>query len=175
MTPSRIRYGLALVAVLFLAMAIMPAEAAAPAAAAAQAAKAATASPFAAQVAALHQARELLVNADHDYKGHRAEAVKLVTAAIHELHPHHAKGAHAKGGAGKGAAKAHAGAKQGAGKGTGNTMPQEVSDGHLKQAMSQIAAVQTQLAGAGGQGPAAAAATALGKAVQELQTALSIK
>src|SRR5262245_49808902 len=111
MIPSRVRYGLALAALTCPALALVPAEAARDQAVAANAAGNGSASPFAAQVAALHTARDLLVNADHDYKGHRAEAVKLVTAAIHALHPHHAKGAAAKGtGAKAAAAKAHGGA-----------------------------------------------------------------
>lgn len=172
MIPARVRYGLALIAVLFLAVAVIPAAAAPPAKQAAQGANGGT-SPFAAQIAALKQARELMIQADHDYKGHRAEAVKLVTAAIHELHPHHKGGGATAKGAAKGAtAKAHAGAKNGAAN-TGNSVPQAVSDANLRQAMTQISTIQTQLAGAGG--PGATAAATLGKAVQELQTALSVK
>jgi hypothetical protein len=125
------------------------------------------AQPYAAQVAALRAARLLLEQADHDYKGHRANAVKLVTAAIHALHPPKANAT----------GKAHAaksGAAQTGAKTGGNTIPQAVSDAQLKQAMGQITAVQGQLTGAQGAAPAAAV-TALQKAVQELQTALSIK
>jgi hypothetical protein len=165
MSPSPIRYAVALAALAFLAVATIPAEAAVPGQG-----KGAKASPFAQQVAALRQARELLIQADHDYKGHRAEAVKLVTAAIHALHPPKANGAH-KGTAKGAAAKAHTAAKNA----SGNSMPQATSDAHLQQAMTAIATVQTQLAGAGGQGAASSAAASLQKAVQELQTALSIK
>src|SRR6516165_2348705 len=52
-----------------------------------RAAAAAGTAPFAAQVAELRQIRALLEQADHDYQGHRAKAVKLITAAIHALRP----------------------------------------------------------------------------------------
>jgi hypothetical protein len=66
------------------------------------------------------------------------------------------------------------GAKQATPK-VGNNEPQAVSDAQLKQATTALATVQTQLAGAQGNTAAATAAAAVGKAVQELQTALSIK
>jgi hypothetical protein len=128
-------------------------------------------SPFATQIGALRGARALLEQADHDYNGHRAEAVKLVSAAIHALRPPRANGAHGRPHAHTGAANTAA-AKQAAK--TGNSVPQAASDAMLKEAMGQIAAVQAQLAGAGAAAPAGVG-TNLQKAVQELKTALSIK
>jgi hypothetical protein len=112
-----------------------------------------------------------LEDADHDYNGHRAEAVKLVSAAIHALRPPQTNGARGKAHPHSGVAKSGA-AKQTAK--TGNSLPQAASDAMLRQAMGQITAVETQLSGAGGAAPSGVV-TSLQKAVQELQTALSIK
>jgi hypothetical protein len=161
---SRLSIVVALAGLLALVAGTTPARAFPPGAKAA----AASSSPYAAQINALKAARTLLHDADHDYNGHRAEAVKLVTAAIHALAPPQTTTTHAKGNAAK------AGAGQQTAKTTGNTVSQAVSDGMLKQAMTAIATVQTQLAGAGTGAPATAAA-ALQKAVQELQVALQIK
>jgi hypothetical protein len=133
----------------------------------------ANASPYAAQIAELRSIRTVLEQADHDYQGHRAAAVKLITAAIHALRPPKATtGAHHQAHAGAGTANKgatpHAGAKS-----TGNSEPQAVSDAQLKQAMNALTVVQGQLAS--GSGNAATAAAAVQKAVQELQVALSIK
>jgi hypothetical protein len=129
-----------------------------------------TASPYATQIAAMRQARTLLETADHDYNGHRHNAVKLVSAAIHALQPPSTNTTHAKGTATKaasGTAKAQAATK-------GGNMTQAASDAQLKVAMGQIVVIQAQLSKATGTAPAAAVAE-LQKAVQELQTALSIK
>jgi hypothetical protein len=140
----------------------------------ARAAAAASASPFATQIAELRQIRTLLEQADHDYQGHRAAAVKLITTAIHTLHPPKPSTGQVRtrvAGTGTGAKQA----TPKVGNNGGNNEPQAVSDAQLKQAMTALAAVQTQLAGAPGNTAATTAAAALGKAVQELQTALSIK
>jgi hypothetical protein len=133
-----------------------------------------TASPYAAQVAALRQTRALLAQANHDYKGHRAAAVKEITAAIHALQPPRTTVAAPKRGPGKGGTPGPKtpGAKTG-GK-TGGNEPQAVSDAQLQQAITQLTTIQSQLASQTGTGPAAASA-AVQKAVQELKTALTIK
>jgi hypothetical protein len=114
-------------------------------------------SPFAAQITALQGANALLAKADHDYKGHRVKAMKQVHAAVHAL---------------KVGAKAPKSPFKGP-KGTGG-LPQDQSDALLKQAMTQITAVQTQLANV--QDPRATAAAAdLAVAVTELQTALKVR
>ena len=116
-------------------------------------------SPFAAQIKELHAAHALMAKADHDYKGHRVKAMKDVHAAVVAL-----RGTTA------------AGKKKGAGKGTknGGGLPQAESDALLKQALTAIQTVQSQLANV--QDPrAATAATDLTAAVKELQTALQIK
>src|SRR5262249_590425 len=56
--------------------------------------------PFAAQVAELRLVRQSLQGADHDYKGHRATAVKYVTQAIHALRPKTGRGGKGNKGAG---------------------------------------------------------------------------
>jgi hypothetical protein len=113
----------------------------------------ATASPFAAQVKELHDIKVLLELADHDYKGHRAEAVKQLTEAIHALHPghkHHAKGV----------------------KGGGE--PQALSDAQLKESIKTLNAVLAQLSTAGG-APATKAAVHVTNAIKQLEIALTIK
>lgn len=118
-------------------------------------------SPFAAQVAQLHAIHGLLQQAKHDYKGHRARAVKHISQAIHELHPvahknHHPQQMHARG-----AVKAVHEA-------------QPVSDGQLQKALVALVQVQSQLAGTAD--PRAARASAvLTRAIREVQTALTIK
>jgi hypothetical protein len=174
MLPTRTAklLGIGVVALLGLSLASPSARAALPGALAGRTpnANGAAAGPYAGVVAELKAIRAELQRADHDYKGHRAEAVKLITAAIHALHPPKT---------GASTAKPHvAGAKTGAAhnataKSASPSMPQAVSDGILQKAMTQLATVQSQLSS--GTGAAATAATALQKAGQELQTALSIK
>lgn len=123
------------------------------------------ASPFAEQITELRAARALLEKADHDYKGHRAKAVKEITAAIHDLQPPPPA-------TGKGKAN-HAKGQQNK-TGGGNNEPQAVSDAQLKQAMEQLAKVATQLASAQGDGPTKATG-AIKIAIAELETALKIK
>jgi hypothetical protein len=128
-----------------------------------------SANPYATQIAELRATRALLEQADHDYKGHRAAAVKLITAAIHALHP-------PKPAAAQNRARAGTGTKPGttqAAKKTGGNEPQAVSDNQLKQALASLTVIQGQLAA--GSGNAATAAAAVQKAAQELQIALSIK
>jgi hypothetical protein len=163
MRTIRVRYSFAFVTA---ALALLAADGRLNAARAA-----AAPSPYATQIAALRTARKLLESADHDYDGHRAAAVKLVSAAIHALRPPSSTGAHAKGNAAKGAARAAIANQQ---QQQAPRMTQAASDGQLKMAMGQIAAVATQLSKASGTAPGAAV-TELQKAVQELQTALSIK
>ena len=111
-------------------------------------------------VAELHAAKALLERADHDYKGHRAHAVHLITEAIHELHPHHK---HAGGGK-----SMHAGA----GKGTGQKLkePQPVSDAQLREAIGILTKAHALLGT-----HHAKAAGHIQQAIAELHTALKIK
>jgi hypothetical protein len=110
-------------------------------------------SPFAAEVGELHKVKALLEKADHDYKGHRAAAVKELTAAIHDL----AAGAHQ-----------HPHANPG----KGNKETQALSDAQLKEAVEQLRTVHKQLSAAGA--PATAAA-AVERAIKELHRALEIR
>jgi hypothetical protein len=114
-------------------------------------------SPFAAQIVALEGANALLHKATYGYQGHRAKAVKEVNAAIHALKV-----------GGKAPKDPFKGLK---GK---SKLPRAQSDALLKEALLQLAAVQTQLAGV--KDPRAATATAaLTAAAAELQTALKVK
>jgi hypothetical protein len=99
----------------------------------------------------LHAVKVLLESADHDYKGHRAAAVREIHAAIKHL------GGHERG---KGPA--------------GNNEPQALSDAQLKTAMQSLATTGTQLSTVP-HPRAAAAANALGAAVKELEIALTIR
>jgi hypothetical protein len=120
-----------------------------------------TQSPFAQQIKALHQANELMKKADHDYQGHRVKAMKEVHNAIQFLR---------EGSAAPKKKKGQPGTKPG----TGGGLPQDQSDALLKQAATQIQAVQNSLANV--QDTRAVQATAaLQRALQELQTALQIK
>jgi hypothetical protein len=121
------------------------------------------------QINNLRAVRQVLQNANHDYKGHRAKAVHQISSAIHALH------GGAKSGKGKGKATGAKVAKrvnQGAGKAVRE--PQALSDAQLRDAIAALQATQTQLAGAGGPG-AAKAVPHIGNAIKELGIALTIK
>jgi hypothetical protein len=124
------------------------AQAKAPAAAVARA-QAAALAPV---IRELRATKVLLERADHDYKGHRAAAVKDIAVALRAL------GAHR-----------HQGKKP-----AGNNEPQKLSDDQLRQAVVRLGVVQSQLANLPGPG-AAKAAVALQAAVKELETALTIR
>jgi hypothetical protein len=115
-----------------------------------------TTNPNAQAIAQLKQTRALLHKADHDYKGNRVKAMHEITKAIHALegthgrHYHHAK----------------------SGKSGGE--PQSVSDAQLKLAITQLQAVQSQL-GSSTSANVGVANAAISRAIQDLQTALSIK
>jgi hypothetical protein len=95
----------------------------------------------------------LLERADRDYKGHRAAAVKDITAAIHALVPRH-----------KGRGKRQ----------PGDGEPQALSDAQLRASMDQLAKIATQLSTLPGKRPTKAAVH-VGDAVKQLQIALTIK
>jgi hypothetical protein len=115
--------------------------------------------PHMAEEAQLHAVKTLLEHADHDYNGHRAAAVRDLTAAIHELHPHHGK-AHPKVAAHRASA----------------TRPhelQKLSDAQLREAIGKLEAVHHELAH--GKAGHHKAAEHVAHAISELKTALSIK
>jgi hypothetical protein len=99
----------------------------------------------------LHEIKLLLESADHDYKGHRAAAVREINAAIRDL------GGHAKGTGGG-----------------GNKEPQTLSDEQLKTAVADLAAIEKKLAGST-HPQAATAAAAVAAAIKELNIALMIR
>ena len=102
-------------------------------------------------LAQLHSAHAHLINADHDYQGHRARAAQEVAAAIHAItgkhHHHHAK----------------------AGGPNRPRMPQAQSDTHLAQASKILSTAVGNL-------PAGHKATAkVHAALNEINTALKVK
>lgn len=115
------------------------------------------------ELTALHQAKHLLVGANHDYKGHRAKAVHEITQAIHEIE-HHRKGGGAKAGSGhKG--QVAAGQKQGK-----VHEAQVASDQQLQAAIGLL----QRAAGDLGNGKHPKALGHVNNAIKELQTALKI-
>jgi hypothetical protein len=116
---------------------------------------------------ALHHAKELLEKADHDYDGHRAKAVHLLTQAIHKLKPHPVAPASAP------QPTAGAGQQPGVPKTPATSqepkMVQAESDRHLKEAAEILGKVQPHV-----QEHHQEAAALLTTAIQEIHTALSI-
>jgi hypothetical protein len=105
-------------------------------------------------VAELHGIKLMLEHADHDYKGHRAAAVKDLGEAIHELHPQH---------------KAHTGGTQKTGThAKGSHEPQKLSDAQLRQAISKLEGIEGHLG-------KHKAAHHVAHAIAELKTALTVK
>jgi hypothetical protein len=117
----------------------------------------------------LRQAHRLLVEADHDYDGHRAKAAEAVHRAIRELEgKHHGK-------------KVQAGSVAAAGAGAVISKPAKVkqpavheaqanSDAQLRQAQAILQQVQAEL---NAHHPKAVAHTT--EAITEINTALSLK
>ena len=108
----------------------------------------------------------MLEHGDHDYQGHRAKAVHEITQAIHDLEGKHAH-AGKKGGAHAGKKPAGAGNSKGSAK---LKEPQATSDAQLKQAIQMLTQIESQL---GNTHPKAR--TSVQMAIQELNTALTIK
>ena len=129
-----------------------------------------TSSLFSTQVSELNTTIKLLQAADHDYQGHRAQAVHDIHQAIHALHPtaNHNKSS-ATGGKVTGKTVTAKGKNLSKGQGA-NKEPQAVSDAQLKQAIAQLNTVQGQLKAA-----PPAALNSIQAAVKQLQVALTIK
>jgi hypothetical protein len=105
----------------------------------------------------LQQTAHLLTKADRDYKGHRAAAVKHIKHAITHLK----KEAHLRGFK---VMNDYQGKE-----------PQPVSDAQLKQAAGNLTTIQKQLNGLPTSMHRGKAAEQIGKAISELNTALTIK
>jgi hypothetical protein len=112
------------------------------------------AGPNDAIIADLRAAIATLKQADHDYKGHRVNAIHEIHKAVKALVP----GKHPR---------------PKIPEGSGN-LPQDVSDGLLTKARDSLKTIQTQLNTAG-PGNRAAAIAAIQNAISELDTALKIK
>ena len=129
-----------------------------------------TSSLFSTQVAELNTTIKLLQAADHDYQGHRAQAVHDIHQAIHALHPT-AKNNNSSTKSGQVTGKKSSVKGKNLAKGKGaNKEPQAVSDAQLKQAISQLNTVRGQLKAA-----PPAALNSIQAAVKQLQVALTIK
>jgi hypothetical protein len=129
-----------------------------------------TSSLFSTQVAELNTTIKLLQAADHDYQGHRAQAVHDIHQAIHALHPTAKNNkSSTKSGQVTGKKSSVKGKNLAKGKGA-NKEPQAVSDAQLKQAISQLNIVRGQLKAA-----PPAALNSIQAAVKQLQVALTIK
>jgi hypothetical protein len=117
----------------------------------------------AAVVNELHSIKTMLEHADHDYEGHRAAAVKDISAAIHELEPGHKgheehKGKHAS----QKVAKIHE--------------PQAASDAQLREALKQLEGMRQHFGQhKGGKGGHEKVAGHISHAIEELEAALKIK
>ena len=117
-------------------------------------------SPYTTQIKELHQIKVLLERADHDYKGHRAAAVKEITKAIHALEAN--GGQHQKTGVHPHTGKSHE--------------AQALSDTQLRAAIQALVTVGQQLQSAGAKYPRAGkAAVDVQLAVKQLNMALAIK
>ncbi len=129
-----------------------------------------TSSLFSTQVAELNTTIKLLQAADHDYQGHRAQAVHDIHQAIHALHPT-AKNNNSSTKSGQVTGKKSSVKGKNLAKGKGaNKEPQAVSDAQLKQAISQLNTVRGQLKAA-----PPSALNSIQAAVKQLQVALTIK
>ena len=118
-------------------------------------------------VTQLRAAHKLLVEADHDYSGHRARAAEEVHKAIHELTGPHQPKPSGSGGAPKGAVTAN---KPSKGSERSDKEPQANSDAQLQQAQSIL---QSALGEVNARNPKAAANVQA--AIAEITTALSLK
>ena len=154
---------------LVFGLALIPTAAATPASPAKQQQAKAAHAAHAALVTQLHAAHALLVQADHDYDGHRAKAAHEVTKAIHELTGHHNAGAGGQAGAKNQQAAGQAGAKNQQAGGAKQKMPQAQSDAMLQKAAQMLSATVAKM-------PAGHKSTAhIHTAITELGTALKIK
>jgi hypothetical protein len=134
----------------------------------------AAAAAHAALIAELQQINGLLTRAKHDYEGHRAAAVNQVHKAIHALQ-HHIK-AGAAGQPAKASNPTTTGIPaQPANVGNANKEPQAESDTQLKEALTGLKTVHSQLTSLPQGLKHKLAEEHIRKAIHELHTALKIK
>ncbi len=105
----------------------------------------------------LQKTAHLLSKANHDYKGHRAAAVKEIHHAVRHL---------------KSEAKLRG--VKGAGKDYTGPEPQPVSDAQLKKAMADLKTIHSKISGLGVTEHRGKAAGHVTSAVSELDTALKV-
>jgi hypothetical protein len=142
----------------------------------------------------LRTAYTTLANANHDYQGHRARAMHYVGSAIHSITPSTLRSnqANLNGNLGQGNLTGNVGGnlngknltatalntpKGNAGNGNvnANVVPQTTSDAHLRTALQTLNTVQTQLANTGAARHHARTRISVQHAIQEINTALSIR
>jgi len=128
----------------------------------------------------LKEVGQLLAKANHDYQGHRAEALKQVKMAAHALHPHHRTKANANTGTGTSNSLQPAPTKTlvgqpGQAKQNAQAEPQTVSDSQLKQAHDKLNGIAGQMGGQSGNVRHTKALQHIQAAIKELETALAIR
>jgi hypothetical protein len=127
----------------------------------------------------LKEVGQLLVKANHDYQGHRAEALKQVKMAAHALHPHHHNKANGNSGTGTSnslrTAPRKSNLQQVQGKQNAQAEPQTVSDSQLKQAHDKLTGIAGQMGGQSGNARHTKALQHIQAAIKELETALAIR
>jgi hypothetical protein len=110
----------------------------------------------------------LLARADHDYQGHRVRAMHHVGTAIRALEPAMARRTQPN------PALATTRAGNGAVAGRGR-MPQATSDGHLRNALQSLNAIDAHLATTGGASRHVRARASVQNAMREIHVALNIR
>jgi hypothetical protein len=131
-------------------------------------------------VSQLRATLNLLSQADHDYQGHRARAMHAIGSAMNHLQPRSFSSSQYNLAAPTVATPAGAStavavtrtATNGPGR---NQMPQATSDAHLQNALQSLNGIQGELTNTGGTQHHVRARQAVQLAIQELNTALSIR
>ena len=126
----------------------------------------------------LHSTMRVLAQADHDYQGHRALAMKHVQTAIRHLVPAAAgRGQQSQAGSSvsNGAAAVANGNGAVAGGNGKQRLPQATSDQYLQQALQSLTTIHGQIMSGGTTPNHARAAVAVQNAARELKVALNIR
>jgi hypothetical protein len=111
-----------------------------------------------------------LAKADHDYSGHRVKAMQHVNTAIRHLEPASVRNNQPN------LATLYNNNSGNSGTGTGKkTMPQATSDKHLKNALQSLNSIGNYISNNGTATNHAQALKSVQQAIQELNTALSIR
>jgi type VI protein secretion system component VasF len=118
----------------------------------------------------LRQARQLLKQANHNYQGHRVNAMKYITQALHALHPPKGKKPPQQP-QGTGGQPQQASSSSS----PGNAESQQQSDSQVRQALTLLQQSAGQLAGSRAANRYQLALSDIRQAIQEVQAALNVK